>query len=76
MTIDISLRKFESSRSLVTIIDTPGHGAFLKNMIAGVTQADTAILMISSDQAEFTAGWADGGQTKEQIRIAYAMGIK
>src|SRR5574343_1053356 len=76
ITIDIALWKFETDKSVFTIIDAPGHRDFIKNMITGTSQADVAILVISSGQGEFEAGIGKDGQTREHALLAYTMGIK
>jgi translation elongation factor EF-1alpha len=37
----------------VTIIDASGHKDFIKNMIAGTSQADCVILIVASGVGEF-----------------------
>jgi translation elongation factor EF-1alpha len=74
ITIDIALWKFESEKSVFTIIDAPGHRDFIKNMITGTSQADVAILMIASPGGEFEAGWSKEGQTREHALLAFTMG--
>jgi len=76
ITIDIALWKFESAKSVFTIIDAPGHRDFIKNMITGTSQADVAILMIASPSGEFESGWSKEGQTREHALLAFTMGVK
>jgi elongation factor 1-alpha len=76
ITIDISLWKFNTPRFNYTIIDAPGHRDFIKNMITGTSQADCALLMISSSKGEFEAGFSADGQTREHILLAYTLGVK
>ncbi len=76
ITIDIALWKFESQKYTFTIIDAPGHRDVIKNMITGTSQADVAILVVSSGIGEFEAGIGKDGQTREHALLAYTMGIK
>jgi elongation factor 1-alpha len=76
ITIDIALWKFESPKSVFTIIDAPGHRDFIKNMITGTSQADAAILVIASGQGEFEAGISKEGQTREHALLAFTLGVK
>ena len=76
ITIDIALWKFESPKSVFTIIDAPGHRDFIKNMITGTSQADAAILIIASGQGEFEAGISKDGQTREHGLLAFTLGVK
>ena len=76
ITIDIALWKFETSKSVFTIIDAPGHRDFIKNMITGTSQADVAILIIAAGQGEFEAGISKEGQTREHALLAFTMGVK
>lgn len=76
ITIDIALWKFESEKTVFTIIDAPGHRDFIKNMITGTSQADVAILMIASPPGEFEGGWSKEGQTREHALLAFTMGVK
>ena len=76
ITIDIALWKFESPKSVLTIIDAPGHRDFIKNMITGTSQADAAILVIDSTAGGFEAGYAKEGQTREHALLAFTLGVK
>jgi elongation factor 1-alpha len=76
ITIDIALWKFETAKSVFTIIDAPGHRDFIKNMITGTSQADAAILVIDCTTGGFEAGISKDGQTREHALLAYTLGVK
>merc|ERR1712086_878158 len=76
ITIYIALWKFESEKSVFTIIDAPGHRDFIKNMITGTSQADLAVLIVASSTGEFESGWSKEGQTREHALLAYTLGVK
>nr|XP_043636053.1 elongation factor 1-alpha-like [Erigeron canadensis] len=74
-TIDITLSKFETARYNFTVIDTPGHRDYIKNIITGTSMADCAVLVIDSALENCTYG-ISLGQTHENILLAYVLGIK
>jgi elongation factor 1-alpha len=76
VTINIGLWKFETKNFVFTIIDAPGHRDFIKNMITGTSQADIAMLIVSSAKGEFETGISDSGQTKEHALLAFTLGVK
>ncbi|EAW76903.1 hCG18111, isoform CRA_a [Homo sapiens] len=76
MTIDISLPKFETSKYYMTIIDSPGHRHFIKNMIIGTSQADRAVLIVAAGAGESEAGISKNGHTHEHALLAYTLGGK
>jgi bifunctional enzyme CysN/CysC len=45
-TLDTAQAHFRTARGDYTLIDTPGHREFLKNMVTGTTRADAAILVV------------------------------
>ena len=76
MTIDISLFRFEGLKYDFTVIDTPGHRDFIKNMITGTTQADAALLVVDGSPDGFQVGMARDGQTREHSLLAFTLGVK
>jgi len=68
VTIDLAYRKIMTQKFQVTIIDAPGHRDFVKNMITGASQADSAFLVIAAP-----AGVQP--QTKEHLWLLRTMGV-
>jgi elongation factor 1-alpha len=68
VTIDIAHQEFDTDEYYFTIVDTPGHRDFVKNMITGASQADHAVLVVAAD---------DGvqPQTQEHVFLARTLGI-
>jgi len=69
VTIDLSYKKILTQNFEITVIDAPGHKDFVKNMITGASQADSAFLVVDA---------ANGvqPQTKEHMWLLRTMGVK
>ncbi|MBQ04639.1 translation elongation factor EF-1 subunit alpha [Candidatus Bathyarchaeota archaeon] len=75
LTIDLAFYKLESSKHFFTVIDSPGHRDFIKNMVTGASQADGAVIFISAKRGEYEAGTNPGGQTREHAFLASTLGV-
>ena len=69
ITIDVAYRYFFTDKKKYTILDTPGHEEYTRNMAVGASQADLAIILIDATKGILT-------QTKRHINICLMMGIK
>lgn len=54
---------------IVGFVDVPGHGKFLKNMLAGVGGIDLALLVVAADEGPMP-------QTRQHVRILSLLGVK
>uniref|UniRef100_A0A0K6S985 Tr-type G domain-containing protein n=1 Tax=Chromera velia CCMP2878 TaxID=1169474 RepID=A0A0K6S985_9ALVE len=74
-TVEVGRAHFTTQTKRYTILDAPGHKSFVPNMIAGASQADIAVLIISARKNEFEAGFERGGQTREHAVLAKTLGV-
>jgi len=68
VTIDIAHQEFSTDTYEFTIVDTPGHRDFVKNMITGASQADHAVLVVAADDGV-------APQTREHVFLGRTLGI-
>ncbi|WP_114577419.1 translation elongation factor EF-1 subunit alpha [Saliphagus sp. LR7] len=69
VTIDIAHQEFDTDEYYFTIVDTPGHRDFVKNMITGASQADHAVLVVAADDGV-------APQTQEHVFLSRTLGIE
>ncbi|WP_313691671.1 translation elongation factor EF-1 subunit alpha [Halorarum halobium] len=69
VTIDIAHKEFDTDEFHFTIVDTPGHRDFVKNMITGASQADHAVLVVAADDGV-------APQTREHVFLSRTLGIE
>ncbi len=70
MTIDLGFAWLTlPSGNTVSIVDVPGHEAFVKNMLAGVGGVDAALLVVAADEGIMP-------QTREHLAILDLLQVK
>jgi len=69
VTIDLAHKRFNTNKYYFTIIDAPGHKDFIKNMITGASQADSAVLVVAANDGVME-------QTKEHVFLCRTLGVQ
>jgi selenocysteine-specific elongation factor len=69
ITIDIGFATLELGEYRLGIVDVPGHERFIKNMLAGATGIDLALLVVASDDSVMP-------QTREHLEILKLLGLR
>jgi len=68
MTIDLGYAFLDVAGQRVGIVDVPGHEKFVKNMLAGATGVDLALLVVAADDGVMP-------QTVEHFEILNLLGV-
>ena len=69
ITIDIGFAHLELAGARLGVVDVPGHERFVKNMLAGVTGIDLALLVVAADDSVMP-------QTREHLEILKLLGVR
>ncbi|MCY4320039.1 MAG: selenocysteine-specific translation elongation factor [Alphaproteobacteria bacterium] len=70
LTIDLGFAYWRAGPGqAISFIDVPGHERFIKNMLAGVTGIDTALLVVAADDGPMP-------QTREHLAILDLLGVQ
>src|SRR5437763_1767063 len=69
ITIDIGFARLDLGEFRLGIVDVPGHERFIKNMLAGATGIDLAVLVIAADDSVMP-------QTREHLEILRLLGLR
>ena len=76
--IDQHIRAADSDKCIFTVIDLPGSRKYVKNLAAGLTGADTVILVIDASFGQFEAHMEDGDSNsviKQLVLMISAFGL-
>src|SRR5438094_4819582 len=68
ITIDLGFAALDLGETQLALIDVPGHERFIRNMLAGATGLDLAMLVVAADDSVMP-------QTREHLEILRLLGI-
>jgi selenocysteine-specific elongation factor len=69
ITIDIGFARLDLGDYQLGVVDVPGHERFVKNMLAGATGIDLALLVVAADDSVMP-------QTREHLDILRLLGLR
>jgi selenocysteine-specific elongation factor len=68
ITIDLGFAALELGSRRVALVDVPGHERFIRNMLAGASGLDLALLVVAADDSVMP-------QTREHLEILRLLGL-
>src|SRR3954452_6976392 len=69
ITIDLGFAALQVGDTHLALVDVPGHERFIKNMLAGATGIDLALLVVAADDSVMP-------QTREHLDILRLLGLR
>lgn len=69
ISIDLGFAHWETDEFIFGMVDVPGHERFVKNMVAGATGVNVALLVIAADDSVMP-------QTREHLEIMDLLGVR
>ncbi|WP_439620809.1 selenocysteine-specific translation elongation factor [Gemmata sp.] len=69
ITIDIGFARLPLGGTTLGVVDVPGHERFVRNMLAGATGVDLALLVVAADDGVMP-------QTREHLDILKFLGVR
>ena len=69
ISIDLGFAQWKTAQFQFGIVDVPGHERFIKNMVAGATGIDLALLVVAADDGVMP-------QTREHLDILDLLGVR
>lgn len=68
ITIDLGFAPLDLGAIRASVVDVPGHEGFIRNMVAGATGVDLALLVVAADEGVMP-------QTREHLDILKVLGV-
>jgi selenocysteine-specific elongation factor len=68
ITIDLGFASLELGEYRIALVDVPGHERFIRNMLAGASGIDLALLVVAADDSVMP-------QTREHLEILRLLGL-
>ncbi len=68
ITIDLGYAALKCGTNCISLVDVPGHERFIRNMLAGATGLDSALLVVAADDGVMP-------QTREHLDILKLLGL-
>ncbi len=68
ITIDLGFAPLDLSGLAASVVDVPGHEGFVRNMVAGATGVDLALLVVAADEGVMP-------QTREHVAVLRFLGV-
>ena len=69
ITIDLGFAPLDLGVARASVVDVPGHEGFIRNMVAGATGVDLALLVVAADEGVMP-------QTTEHLDILRLLGVR